>query len=101
VNRWFGIAATESSSGKETPVPQVANGQGVDVVVVPSGGLPVVRRQPCYSRGMNGADVYRKQAEDARQMAEKAISPLDKATWLRLAEDWQRLAESVDGRGKR
>jgi len=49
---------------------------------------------------MNDADVYRKRAKH-RQMAEKAISPLHEATWLRLAEDWQRLAESVDGRAKR
>jgi hypothetical protein len=51
---------------------------------------------------MNDADRYRKQAEDARQMAAKSVSPLDKATWLRIAEDWLRLAQDVDTReGKR
>jgi hypothetical protein len=49
---------------------------------------------------MNDADRFRKQAED--QMAEKSISALDKETWLRIAEDWLRLAQGVEAReGKR
>jgi len=44
------------------------------------------------------ADRFRKQAEDARQMAAKAISPLDAATWLRIAEEWLRLAQAADKR---
>jgi hypothetical protein len=43
---------------------------------------------------------YRKQAEDCRQMAGKAISPLDKEAWLKLAGDWLRLADDADLRGK-
>jgi hypothetical protein len=44
------------------------------------------------------ADRYRKQAEEARQQAVKAISPLDKEAWLRLAEEWLKLALSAEGR---
>jgi hypothetical protein len=41
---------------------------------------------------------FRKQAEDARGQAAKAISPLDKEAWLRIAEEWLSLASSADGR---
>jgi hypothetical protein len=38
------------------------------------------------------ATRFRKQAEEARQHAEKAISPLDKEAWLRVAGEWIKLA---------
>jgi hypothetical protein len=41
-------------------------------------------------------DEYRKQAEDARQFASRALKAEDKAFWLRLADDWQKLAEDAD-----
>jgi hypothetical protein len=41
---------------------------------------------------------YRKQAEDARYHAAKTVSPLDKEAWLRIAEDWLKLASSLEGR---
>jgi hypothetical protein len=41
---------------------------------------------------------YRKQAEEARQQVAKAISPLDKEAWLRLAEEWLKLASTSDDR---
>jgi hypothetical protein len=41
---------------------------------------------------------FRKQAEEAREQAAKAISPLDKEAWLRVAEEWLKLALSADGR---
>jgi hypothetical protein len=41
---------------------------------------------------------FRKQAEECRQQAEKAISPLDKESWLRVAGEWIKLAMSVEGR---
>jgi hypothetical protein len=44
------------------------------------------------------ADRFRKQAEEAREQAAKAISPLDKEAWLRVAEEWLKLALSVEGR---
>jgi hypothetical protein len=43
-------------------------------------------------------DRYRKQAEECREQATKAISPLDKEAWLRLAEEWLMLASSAEGR---
>jgi hypothetical protein len=38
------------------------------------------------------ADEYRKKAEDCRTQARKARLDHDKALWLQMAEDWQRLA---------
>jgi hypothetical protein len=53
-----------------------------------------------YADGMSEQDAirFRKQANEAREQASKAISPLDKETWLRIAEEWLRLAASADGR---
>jgi hypothetical protein len=44
------------------------------------------------------ATRFRKQAEECREQAAKAVSPLDKEVWLRLAEEWLTLALSVEGR---
>jgi hypothetical protein len=41
---------------------------------------------------------YRKQAEEARQEAANAVSPLDKEAWLRIAEEWVKLALSVEAK---
>jgi hypothetical protein len=40
------------------------------------------------------ADRYRKHAEECRQQAAKAVSPVDKQQWLRRSEEWLRLAQS-------
>jgi hypothetical protein len=40
-----------------------------------------------------------KQAEEARQHAEKAIHVLDKEAWLKVAGEWIKLAEAVEKRG--
>jgi hypothetical protein len=50
---------------------------------------------------MGHPDDYRKQAEDARRKAVKAINPVDKATWQRLADDWLWLAQEADRRGSK
>jgi hypothetical protein len=39
---------------------------------------------------------YRRYAQEARQQAEKAISPDDKRRWLEIAEEWLKLAISVE-----
>jgi hypothetical protein len=39
-----------------------------------------------------------KEAEECRKQAVKAISPLDKEAWLRLAEEWLKLALSAEER---
>jgi hypothetical protein len=44
------------------------------------------------------ADRFRKQAEECRLQAEKAVSPLDKEAWLRVAAEWIKLAQSADDR---
>ena len=44
------------------------------------------------------ATRFRRQAEDCRQQAAKAVSPLDREAWLRVAEEWLKLAVSADGR---
>ena len=45
---------------------------------------------------MTVADDFRKQAEEARQMAARSLKQEDKAFWLRLAEDWIKLAQQAD-----
>ena len=45
---------------------------------------------------MNPADRFRQNADDCRQRSLQARMPADKAIWLKLAEEWQRLAEEVD-----
>jgi len=48
------------------------------------------------------ADQYRKQAEECRLKAAKAVRADDKAAWLKMAADSQQLAEGVDrARGKK
>ena len=47
---------------------------------------------------MGDSDQYRKQAEDARQLAARSVRPDDEAFWLRMAEDWAKLARSADER---
>jgi hypothetical protein len=44
---------------------------------------------------------YRKQAEECREQAAKAISPLDREAWLRVANEWLMLALAVEARGQR
>ena len=44
------------------------------------------------------ADQYRKFAEEAREQAQRAISALDNERWLKIAEDWLELADSIDRR---
>jgi len=41
------------------------------------------------------ADKYRRKAEEYRLKAVKAPRDYDKAAWLKLAEDWQQLADTV------
>jgi hypothetical protein len=44
---------------------------------------------------------FRKQAEECREQAAEAVNPLDKEAWLRIAEEWLKLASSVDERRRR
>jgi hypothetical protein len=42
------------------------------------------------------AQRYRRQAEECRLQAKKAMRTVDREAWLRLAADWTRLARSTD-----
>jgi hypothetical protein len=42
------------------------------------------------------SDEFRKLAEDCRQLAASERKQVDKAFWLRLAEDWLKLAQGAD-----
>jgi hypothetical protein len=56
-----------------------------------------------YPEGMSNEDVarFRRQADESRQMAERAINPLDKEAWLRLAGEWIKMAQESELRTKR
>jgi hypothetical protein len=41
---------------------------------------------------------FRTQAEEATEEAAKALSPLHKEAWLRVAEEWLKLALSDESR---
>jgi hypothetical protein len=41
-----------------------------------------------YLSVMNQDDEYRRQAAEAQHWAEKTISDVDKAAWLRIAQGW-------------
>jgi hypothetical protein len=47
---------------------------------------------------MSDADRFRKKAEECREQAERAINPLDKEAWLRVAGEWLKLAAADDAR---
>jgi hypothetical protein len=51
-----------------------------------------------HVRQPRSSQVPKKQAKECRLQAEKAVSPLDKEAWLRVAEEWLKLALSTDGR---
>jgi hypothetical protein len=41
------------------------------------------------------AERFRLEAEECRRLAENARTEVDKEAWLRLADDWIKLAESA------
>ena len=45
---------------------------------------------------MGSAERYRQNADDCPQRSLQARIPVDKANWLKIAEEWQKLAEEVD-----
>ena len=47
------------------------------------------------------AERFRKEAEECRDWAARAINPTDKEAWLHLAADWIRLAEDAEQRHPR
>jgi hypothetical protein len=68
----------------------------------------LIRRQISISRvyypgAMTETDAerFRKEAEDCRILAEKAISAPDREEWLRFATEWLKLAQEAESRGGR
>jgi hypothetical protein len=39
---------------------------------------------------------FRRQAKEAKEHGTKAFSPLDKEAWLRVAEEWIKLAQAAE-----
>jgi hypothetical protein len=56
------------------------------------------RTGSAYSAMVDDAHRFRKQAEECRQQAVKAVGSLEKAQWLRLSEEWLKLAQSAEAR---
>jgi hypothetical protein len=46
-------------------------------------------------------DEYRRKADECRDRAATASRPDDKAAWLRMAEQWQLLAQDTESRADR
>jgi hypothetical protein len=44
-------------------------------------------------------DHFRNQAEDCKRLAARALKPVDKAFWLRLAAYWLELGEQARRKG--
>jgi hypothetical protein len=49
---------------------------------------------------MRQGNVFRMHAEEARQQAEKATLPDRKAAWIKMAEEWERLACDAEENGR-
>jgi len=47
---------------------------------------------------VRGADFYRQRADDMRRQADRALSPHLRETYLRIALDWERMAEDVQAK---
>jgi hypothetical protein len=45
---------------------------------------------------VRSADEYRIQAEDCREQSERAPNPHHKQNWLKIAVQWQNLAEMAE-----
>ncbi|WJR75570.1 hypothetical protein [Bradyrhizobium sp. NP1] len=41
---------------------------------------------------------FRREAKECQQLAERATSPIDQEAWLRLEDDWIKLAEEAEKR---
>ena len=49
-----------------------------------------------WKKNVSQGDAYRKEAEEARRMAGLALKQDSKASWQRLADEWNKLAQEVD-----
>jgi hypothetical protein len=65
---------------------------------LPNGDLDRLRAMITVMFNHNDAARFRTQAEEATAEAAKALSPLHKEAWLRVAEEWLKLAFSDESR---
>jgi hypothetical protein len=42
------------------------------------------------------SEDYRTRAREAQDQAERSFRPIDKESWLKIAEDWMKLAQMRD-----
>jgi hypothetical protein len=47
---------------------------------------------------IDDATRYRQQADECREQAERAVSPLDKERWLQLAGNWITMAQEAEAK---
>ncbi len=47
---------------------------------------------------MNDPIAFRREAEECRRQAAQAVEAMDKAFWLELAQNWDRMAERASER---
>ncbi|WP_377830929.1 hypothetical protein ACFKHW_39905 (plasmid) [Bradyrhizobium lupini] len=43
-------------------------------------------------------DRFREEARECREFAAASVNPVDKEAWLRLAVEWQKLADEAEKR---
>jgi hypothetical protein len=48
----------------------------------------------------SGAERFRREADECLRQAAKALSPLDKQSWSRMAKEWTKLAKDAEQRGQ-
>jgi hypothetical protein len=56
-----------------------------------------------YLAGMSDQDIarFRAQAQKSQLRAQHSTREVDKEAWLRMAEDWQKLAQTAEHRSRR
>src|SRR6476661_7541621 len=65
-------------------------------VVAPHRLLDFTHEQAAVSvADVRGSDFYRQRADDMRRQADRALSPHLRETYLRIAGDWEHMAEDV------
>ena len=57
---------------------------------------PRTVQRPGHNRMSEQTDKYRRNAEEARQQAEKCVSVVDKESWLNIEKGWLQLAHEAE-----
>jgi hypothetical protein len=59
----------------------------------PFPGLAITKALPMGKFTEKDAEIFRREARDCRDQADKASDPADREGWLKLAEEWAKLAK--------